>query len=263
MKLHNLDLEMSILYSICEGDLKVKSALLGSVMPEHFYNDVTNEAIKRVFSIVKTTDEPPSFSDLTTDPVLSEDTRKKLKRYSTEPLTKKKYQRKLKQLNEYHQVRELYFMSERVNQDLQSDSVKVSELLEKIANDLTNIRTNTNRKQEIHHIGRSNNSKSIVDRLLDKTPPKLIPTGFSGWDNVNGGIPYGALVGIGGPAGGGKCLKYDAIIPFNKSVEVEKIILTLEDNTLLELWANQPVLLKNGETKIAKYLTLDDEIDHR
>ncbi len=204
MKLHNSDLEMSVLYSICEGDNKVKTTLLAYVTPDYFYNDYANEAIKRIFSIVKKAEEAPSFSELTTDPVLSESTRKKLKKYKGEVITDRKYKRRLKQLQEYHQVRELYFMSERLNKLMQGEKIDVEQALEDAADDLARIRTKKHRKQEIHHIGKSNNSSAIIKRLLDKTPPKLVPTGFSAWDDVNGGVPYKALVGIGGPAGGGK-----------------------------------------------------------
>lgn len=261
MKLHNSDLEMSVLYSICEADIKVRNKFLAYVTPDYFYNDYTNEAIKRVFSIIKKAEEPPTFEDLISDPVLSESTRKKLKKYEGSPITDKKYKRKLKHLQEYYQVRELYFMSERLNKLMQGEKLDIDDMLESTANDLTRIRLKKNRKQEIHHIGKSNNSSSIVKRLLDKTPPKLVPTGFSAWDDVNGGIPYKALVGIGGPAGGGKCQTYFSKIPFLNPVSIELYTVALENGKILKFWPNQPVKLLNGKTKLAKHLNTTDELD--
>lgn len=204
MKLHNADLELSVLYSICESDSKVKSKLLANTGPKYFYNEYTNEAVKRVMALVKVSDEVPSFSELTSDPVLSETTRKKLRKYKGEPITEKKFRRRLRQLQQYYQVRELYFMSEGLNKSLQGEKVDVDKLLEETANKLTNARVRRDMKQEIHHIGKANNSADIVKRLLSKEKPNLVPTGFSPFDDVNGGIAYGGLFGLGGPAGGGK-----------------------------------------------------------
>ncbi len=204
MKLHNADLELSVLYSICESDSKVKAKLLANTGPKYFFNDHTNEAVKRIMALVKVSDEIPSFSELTSDPVLSETTRKKLKKYKGEPITEKKFRRRLGQLQQYYQVRELYFLSEGLNKALQQEKVDVPDLLEQTADKLTNARVRRDLKQEIHHIGKSNNSADIVKRLLSKEKPNLVPTGFSPFDNVNGGIAYGGLFGLGGPAGGGK-----------------------------------------------------------
>ncbi len=211
MKLHNVDLELDVLYSICQSDSKVKSKLLATTGPKYFYNVATNDAIKRVLALVRVSDEIPTFSELVSDPVLSETTRKQLKKYEKKvakeesgPIKEKKVRRRLKQLQQYYQVRELFFLSEAINKSLQGEKVDVEALLEDTANKLTNTRVRRDTKQEIHHIGRSNNSADIVRRLLSKTKPDLVPTGFSAFDDVNGGFAYGSLVGLGGPAGGGK-----------------------------------------------------------
>jgi len=206
MKLYNQELELLILFSICDADNKVKNKLLANTSESHFYSDFTRETFNRISAQVRNDSEIPSFNELLVDPVLSEDTRKQLKKLSRDltPIKEKKFLRRLKQLHQYRQIRDLYFLSENINNELQKEKVKIGDILENAAETLSRARANVNTKNEVHHLGKSNNVSPVIKRLLDKSPPNLVPTGFSAWDNRNGGMAYGSLIGIGGPAGGGK-----------------------------------------------------------
>lgn len=204
MRLCDDKLELTAIYSICEGDKKIQNSLLARVSPDYFYSDAPNEAIKRILTLVKSTGEIPSYEEILSDPTITEESRKRLRKAESKVVEERKFKRLLRNLQRYYQARKLYFLSENLNKQLTQDKVDVDMLLEATANELTKARVRTDTIQEIHHIGKSNNSSDIVKKLLAKTKPNLVPTGFKAFDQENGGIAYGSLVGLGGPAGGGK-----------------------------------------------------------
>lgn len=204
MKLYSSSLELLAIKSICKSDKKVRHKLLGSISKDYFYSDAAKEAIERIFTLVKKGVDTPSYTDLYSDPVISESSRAILKRQSNVIKDSKELKRTLKNLFKYKQARDLYFLSEKINETLTQDKVDVSKLLEETTNKVSKMKNKLETEQEFFHFGKSFNSKSIVDTLVDDTPPRMVCTGFSEFDDTNGGFAYGSLVGLGGPAGGGK-----------------------------------------------------------
>lgn len=205
MRLYDGKLELAIIKSICESDKKFQNKLLSQVTKDHFYHDPAKEAISRILTIIKSSDETPSYTELCSDPVISESNRKLLRKNDSELINDEKRTAKaIKVLHKYYQARNLYQLSETINKALQEEKVDIEKLLEKSALDLGNARIRKDQSSQIFHFGKGNNSSDIIKRLLYGERPKLVPTGFKTFDERNGGISYGSLFVLGGSTGGGK-----------------------------------------------------------
>lgn len=204
MKLYDSKLELLAIRSICKSDKKLKRKLLASVNVDYFHSDVAREAIERIFVLVKKESDIPDYSSLTSDPVISESSRDILKKQRDYLSTEKDLVKTIKNLFKYKQARDLYFLSEKINETLTKDKVDVSKLIEETTKQVSKLKVKLSTKEEFFHFGESENSKSIIDRLLDDTPPLTVPTGFKAFDFINGGIAYGSLFTICGNSGSGK-----------------------------------------------------------
>jgi replicative DNA helicase len=204
MKLYSSSLELTAIKSICKSDKRLSAKLLGSINKDYFYSDPAKEAISRILTLIRKESEVPSFSTLCSDPVISESNREVLKKHSDYIKEPKELKKTLKNLFKYKQARDLYFLSEKINESLTQDNVDVEKLLEFTVGKVSKMKNKLSTEQEFFHFGKSYNSDSIVKRMLDNNKAKVVPTGFNDFDKVNGGFAWGSLVAFGGPAGGGK-----------------------------------------------------------
>ena len=207
MKIFSPASEIKAIRTICESDPKLSSKVLSQLGDDFFYYDPTKEAHHRIRVLLKASGELPSFSDICNDPTISEDHRKILSKTKEVAVTTEKATGTLiNTLQKYNKLRKLYFMSERIQTSLDKDKVDLDDILEDTSNTVSSIRIRSDITQSIYHIGRANNSSTLLKTLLNKEKPSLVPTGYKAFDSKNGGIHYGSLFVIGGTTGGGKSL---------------------------------------------------------
>lgn len=205
MKLISPALEKKAIRSICSSPKLVAGRILASLNEEYFHYDPIREAFKRISRIAKRTGEVPSYSELTTDTSLSEESRKALLRNKEARVKSKKSATKLVQgMDRYRKLRGLYFNSNETLDLLQQDKVDLDDVLTKATNNLTRLRTNAEKHNHMLHLGYKGNSKAMVKQILYGKKPDLIPTGFAAFDDENGGIHPGSLWVIASTSGGGK-----------------------------------------------------------
>lgn len=204
MKLLSPSLEKLALRSICrKGD--PSSVLLGVLNDEYFAHPSTLEGFQRVVSLVRDRGKTMSWRELTTDPGVSEETRKYLERIDQKPLRKKSSANKLAfALNKYRKARKAYFAAEYIVQTVKKDKIDVDEMLTRAADMITEARVSGQREQQLLHIGHNNNSIKTVKAILNGETNIYIPTGFKAFDNENVGLPVGGLTILGATTGGGK-----------------------------------------------------------
>ena len=168
MKLFNHKLELRAIKSICDANRKYKNKLLAVLQEEHFYSPPALEARKRIGVLVRTTSDIPSYADLCTDPVISDETRKMLSKFEVEPISStKKMASMIEHMHKYYQMRKLYFLSEKINEALLKDKVDIDALLEDASDDVNKARVKSDANQPIFHMGAGNNSTSVVKELLN------------------------------------------------------------------------------------------------
>lgn len=211
MKLVNPDLEISTILSMCSGG-KVGSTVMSMVNADHFYYGPTKEVHSRIVKVTRASGELPTLSDVVTDPAISEDTRKLLRKSTVKVAKNVESARKLvKRLDEFRKLRGLYFRFENGLQTLQKESVDLDELIEDTSDTLMKLRSTAGVEQTLQHIGKGNNTTNLVKRMLSSDAPPVIRTGFTEYDERNGGFFFGALVTLAATTGGGKSTVADQL----------------------------------------------------
>jgi hypothetical protein len=107
-------------------------------------------------------------------------------------------------LENYRRLRVIAKMLETGHRVLNSDSVDVDKLHDDLADHLSKARKGSSDVEEMIHMGKGNNSNKIVKQILDGEAVTLIPTGFEGFDSINGGLPLGGVLLLTAPTGRGK-----------------------------------------------------------
>jgi replicative DNA helicase len=227
MKLLSPELEKLVIKSITKGPTKVASNLMANLDGRCFAFAPTKEAWDRISSLIKDRGIVPSWQELLTDPVITEESRKLLKQYKKPVLdSKEKAVHIATRLHEYSKLRGIYDIAKYSAERVKSEKIDADELLESITNRLTDVKTSSLKKDHFLNWGTNSNSKKIVKKILyDNDIKRYIPTGFGAFDRVNLGFERSSLVLLGATSGGGKCLVGDTKVPTSVGVK-----------TLKELW---------------------------
>lgn len=205
MKLLSPAIEKQAIRSICSSPRKVAGQILANINEDFFYYDPTKEAFKRILKLARTRGLIPEYEELCNDPAISESSRKSLIRNKQEAVTnRKRGTRLVRNMDEYRKLRGLYFDAEATLEALKASNVNVDELLAKKNENLTKLRTNSQRQNAILNMGKGSNVSALIKDILYGERDQLIPTGFKVFDDENGGIPPTALFVIASNSGGGK-----------------------------------------------------------
>lgn len=264
MKLYNQLLELEALKAICEGNKADSSILLGALDKNYFYTDCAKQAFERIQFLAKERTEIPSWSELITDPTLSENYREVLVNYNGPDNTAsdKVYSAGLiKNLNNYRKAREMHAISERITSELTKESLDVDKVYQEMYESLLTAKAGKDISQCFTRIGYNSNVDEIIKGLLTGKSLRYIPTGFKGWDDVNGGLPRGKLGIIAATSGGGKSLCANQL-SLNMSLQGAKVcIVPLEmskEDMMHRFLANKTSLGMSDITK-AEELTREDK----
>ncbi len=151
MKLYDSKLELLAIRSICKSDKKLKMKLLASVTSDYFHSDAAKEAIERILTLVKKESDIPDYNSITSDPVISEASRDILKKQREYVSSEKEVSKTIKSLFKYKQARDLYFLSEKINETLTQDKVDVSKLIEYTTTKVSKLKVKLETKEEFFH----------------------------------------------------------------------------------------------------------------
>ena len=258
MKLYNQLLELEALRAICDGETANSSIVLGSIDKNYFYTECARQAFERIQFLAKEKTEIPSWSELITDPTLSENHREILINY--EPAEHKETGEKyisgiVKNLNNYRKAREMHTISERIVSELTKDSIDVDKVYQEIYESLLVAKSGKDITQCFTRIGYNSNADNIVKEILIGKALRYIPTGFKGWDEKNSGLPRGKLGIIAATSGGGKSLCASQLALNMALIDVRTCIVPLEmskEDMLHRFLANKTQLGMSDITKASE-----------
>lgn len=205
MKLLATQSELKAIRTICGDYDKLASMILASAGDDTFYYTPAKEAYKVIVKRLRENGSIPDWSEVISDPIISEDTRKILKASRELPaVSKDKVTSIIGTLDKYRKLRGLVNMAQNVLDSIEDKAVDLDELIETTSDQLTKARARGDAKTQLHHIGKNNNSTGIVKEMLYGKSKPSVPTGFRAFDERNGGILLGSLWTIGANTGGGK-----------------------------------------------------------
>ncbi len=266
MKLFSIPSELKVLRSICEAKESISGLLLASVVDQTFHYNPCLVAYRRLLYIVRKDGNIPDYMEICSDPAIEEDARKILLKNDQAVIeSKSKALSVLKVLEKYRQLRGLVQLFEDGFKSLDNDKVDVDKIIDETADRLSYVRSRMDAKKALIHIGKGNNSAGHVKKILRGKKAPLIPTGYRGFDDRNGGISLGSLWIIGGTTGGGKstlaldiCLNTtmiaseDAALVSLEMTDDETVARYLANRTGIELGKFVQYKLAKGERKLVK-----------
>lgn len=202
----DVDLEFSILRTICRETVAtdVRTLLLPKLTPYHFESVTSQNLYRRIKYVLEKDHSIPSWEYLLKDPGVRKETRQAMKQIRPKSFKNTEAIRNgFRLLDTYRQVRGFYNLGVNLEEGLENDTLNLESIKETLSKDLQMI-VDGSQETPILNFGVDGNADSVVKKLLTKGGPPRIPTGFKSFDDVNRGIPRGALFLIGGPTGGGK-----------------------------------------------------------
>ena len=205
MRLYDPNLEFDVLKTICtpKND-KERASLVTGVDKTWFYDDAAIKIYKRIRNLITATGSIPSWKELTTDPGLAESAREAIKDKGTIKAFKKtKIEAAHSRLSKYRKARLLLDMAKLVSDGLDTDDPDIDNILTKATDKLA-----SSHSDGFHNrmtvVGANGNDDDLLQEILDNKRPPVVPTGFSAFDDQNGGFLKGSLVILAATTGGGK-----------------------------------------------------------
>ena len=267
MKLYSQKLELSAIRTICGSKSdEVQALTLASLTPDFFYYEPTRAAFQRIQTVAKKRGFIVSYTELLEDPALNEEFRDIIRdNPATTIHAPDKADRLVQNLDKYRKVRTLYEMSKRTLEALKAESVEVDELLDKVTSDLTEARSRQKMQNLIHTIGHEANALDLVDKALDPSVETLYKTGFTEFDERNGGLPTNGVLLLAATTSGGKSavlmnmltnmyfLNKVSVANFSLEMDEKKITRRLlSRQTQIPFWKFVKGMLSPEERKKAK-----------
>ena len=231
MKLFDQALELEVLKNICGGNDKISSTLLGTINDSYFYTSIAQESFNRIKTIARDKSKIPSWMELSTDPILSENTREILRNFDVSLLTDINAGKELiKNLNNFRKCRILHGIAEKIQTEIIKDSIDIDKIYNNVNEDIATANSGQDISECFTHIGQGSNTKERLYEILMGTAQRYILSGFNGWDNENGGIPRGKLGIIAATTGSGKSLCANQLALNMASYGAKVCIVPLEMN---------------------------------
>lgn len=242
MKLVATSTELAVLRAGCSKNIAVSGTVLSGLDESYFHNSFTSETYNRLVKLNRKNGQVPTWRDLCDDPGLKEETREKLRAVSADKITNRaEALNAVKTLQSYRQLRGMYQMCEDVVTALKKKKVDHEELLTEMANSIVTLRQSKTEEKAVLTFGKGNNVTQRVKNLLDEEKANFLPTGFSAFDDENGGIGFGNLFVLGGSTGGGKST-LSAQLAYNWADMGEDVVMVplemSEDEMLARTMAN-------------------------
>lgn len=205
-KLYSLPLELQALRGLCDArKLKRHGYLMARLNEDCFHSEESSEIFAAIRSYVEHKGQPPSFHLMCETPNLSRETRAVLKDAAVSPETRGECDAVIEQLHVLRKTRVAYRMAKSVLESLEGKKLDLEQLQTIIADGQASMQVNRALDECFFHVGRDSNTLDLVDSILNgAADDQWIPTTWNTFDKVNGGMPRGGLVTIGGNSGAGK-----------------------------------------------------------
>ena len=204
-KLYSPSIERMAIKAACSKNLAIAGALSSVLDATYFHSAAAQEAYEAINDYKSKHGNPPSFRILCEDVGVSEETRQLLKETRTNISSLDEAHQIADKLTKFRKVRLTYQMCKALLLDLEAPKVNTDKLEAMISSNLTSIQTNRSVEDCMFHTGVDGNALDLVDEILyGEEDDQFIPTGFDSWDRVNGGLPRGGYVTLGGNSGSGK-----------------------------------------------------------
>ncbi len=225
--------ELGALLAVCTAKEAISTRLLGRIRDAHFHHLPAQQAWRRIKALVKAKGKVPSWEDVVEDSSLDRDCRRILAEY--EPSRKVKDASDVNDivelLDKYRLIRAQLEMADDIAAKMEQDEgFDPSSYVDQLQILLNDMREGTASVEEhLVHFGTDSNAKVLIESVLDqKLKPALIPTGFKTFDKVNGGIPYGELMIVGGATGSGKSAMASVQLLKNMAQHAPAVLVPLE-----------------------------------
>lgn len=206
-KLFNTRLELAAIRSLCSPKHEVSGAILAGLDESFFYDDSCVEALRLIHADFKKTGSVPRFNRLVEDPRLSETARELLVEADSPAKDVPSAQGLIQSLSRLRKLRLIYITAQEVMEKMHGSRVDPDELVQEVADALTNIRSARMGEADYVHFGGDGSALELVrQQLFDEDNDAVIPTGLATWDERNGGFFRGSLVVLGGASGSGKSI---------------------------------------------------------
>lgn len=218
MKLYSQILELRALASIArpgtgiqDGSLVVSSAahassyLLSNLSDAHFHYEPCKAAFKRIQTIAQKRSTILSYDDLIEDPALDEEFRDILREGRRKPVRNAEAAQSLfSTLDKYKVSRALYQMAKSTIEALKEPRIDIDSLTESVTDTLTQIISRESVADQFQIIGKDANALGLIDEALSTEDESLYKTGYSEFDDKNGGLPTEGVFIVAATTSGGK-----------------------------------------------------------
>ncbi len=146
-----------------------------------------------------------SYDDLVEDPAIDEEFRDILREGRRKPVRDMESAQILfGTLDKYKKSRALYFMAKSVIEALKEPKIDLESLTEGVTDTLTKIISRENTADQIRVIGKDANSLELFEEALDTEDESLYKTGYTEFDDKNGGLPSEGVFLMAATTSGGK-----------------------------------------------------------
>lgn len=207
MQLYSQDMELRCIVTLANSKIpeRTRSTLLGKLSRDFFHYPPCAAAFNRLDILAKKRFELVDFEDLLEDPALQEDFREILRDTDVKSCKNKKaIVRMLDSLDTYRKIRIVYDTANQALETIEGDKVDVDKLLDVIGEKLVRARRDIQQEDRFVTIGQNNNADDVVDHVLNKIVEPMIKTGFTTYDDRNGGLPEEGVMIMAATTSGGK-----------------------------------------------------------
>lgn len=207
MQLYSQDMELRCIATLTSSKIpeSVRSTLLGKLSKEFFHYPPCAAAFNRIDVIARKRFEIVDYADLLEDPALEEDFRDILRDSDIKRCkSKKQINRMIDSLDSYRKIRIVYEAANGALDRIEGDSLDIDSLLDDITTRITKARRDINEEDQFVTIGKRGNADELVHDVLNTVVDPMIKTGFSKYDDRNGGLPEEGVMIIAATTSGGK-----------------------------------------------------------
>ncbi|SRR6266481_1834205 len=270
MKLLSPKIELKILKTLLiNKNPQVSALLLSTLSKDDFYYPPTQVAFERTLLLTKKKSRPPTWDEIVHDPTIDEDNRLVLQKFKTRGYSDTDRAKiGLSILEKYKKFRQFAYLSNDIMKELKKPKIDFEKLTKKTTDELTKIKTHTDKDNCFFHVGKGGNSLKLVKRVLKGNSNKYIPTGFKTYDDTNHGFARGSVALICGTTGAGKTLLARQIqrnmsdrgliktcfvsLEMDEEENIQRDLANISDTSLLDIIASKTRLTKTQKDNIEK-----------
>lgn len=225
-KLFSPRAEAQALKALCSRNREVSGTMIGSVTRSFFHKKESLEVYDRIVKFNERKGSVPSLRVLVEELSISQQAKDFLSSSDVRaPRDIEESRQLVDSLDKYRRTRLLYSLCKDTVTELGLPAVDIDALQEKVVSKFTEIQTRRTTDADVIHIGKDSNALAKIEELIySENNDQVIPTGFSDFDDQNGGFFRGSLQGIAANTGGGKSLLCNALA-INQSRLGYKIVL--------------------------------------